>query len=97
MKQIQELHQKYNKYPEYKDFHLSYSFDRKTKSWQFMGYRCMKCMKIFVRDSTVPGHYNNCKEINKVLKFPKDPEITKDIKVLTVERKIWKPLEINQN
>lgn len=96
MKQIEELHKKHNIFPEYKDFHLAYSQDLKTKQWEFVGYRCMKCMKLFKRDTTVPNHFKNCKEINTVRKY-KVVEIDPTAKVKDKTGKLWQPLDFNQN
>lgn len=94
MKQrLEELNKKHNVYPEYRDFHLSFGFDRKTNDWEFQGYRCTKCGRMFKKDKTVPSHYKNCMEINKV-KVYKTHEIDPEATVLDKYGRDWKPLGI---
>lgn len=96
MKQIQDLHKKHNKYPEYKNFYLTYHYDTKTDTWEFKGYRCVKCNRILHRNQNgVPKHQENCREINKT-KVYKTVEIDPTAKVLDVNGKLWKPLDFNQ-
>ena len=91
---INELHDTYNVYPEYKDFYLSYQYDRKLDTWKFLGYRCTKCGKIFKKDKTVPNHYKNCKIINTNRRY-KLNEIDSDAIVLDKNRELWHPTDIN--
>ena len=88
---IEELNKKHNIYPEYRDFHLSFGFDRLTRDWVFQGYRCTKCGRLFKKDKTVPSHYNNCMEINKTKKYMTH-EIDESATVLNKYGKVWKPL-----
>lgn len=94
--QIENLHKKHNKYPEYTDFHLSYTYNTKNREWVFNGYRCTKCGKTFKREHTVPHHYEVCKEINKVYKYNKEDGISEHAKIVDVYGNIWKPTEMIQ-
>lgn len=91
-----DLHTIHNKYPEYKNFYLTYNYNSKTSEWEFKGYRCIKCDRVLHRNQNgVPKHNENCKEINRVKKY-KTVEIDKDATVLDVEGKVWEPLDFNQ-
>ena len=90
LNKIKELHNKHNQYPEYKDFYLSYSYDRKSDDWVFLGYRCTKCGRLFKKDKTVPNHFKNCPEINAVRKY-KTTDIDPTATVLTETGEVWKP------
>ena len=91
MKQIEELHKKYNKYPEYKNFYLSYAYNNIEQQWQFRGYRCTKCDRILQRNvNGVPKHQQTCKEINKT-KVYKTVEIDPTATVLDVYGNSWHP------
>ena len=96
MSKIKELHKKHDIWPDYPDFYLTYQYDRKTNDWEFKGYRCTKCGKLFVKDKTVPNHHKNCKEINRTRQY-KTFEIDETAKVLDNSRKYWEPLDFNQN
>lgn len=95
MTRIKELHKKHNIWPDYTDFHLSFQYDKKLLDWVFNGYRCTKCGKMFVKDKTVPNHYRNCKEINKLRSY-KTVEIDKEAMVLDMNRQTWQPIDFNQ-
>lgn len=51
---------KYTEYTEYKDVMQTYQYDRKTNTWKFTNYKCMKCGFVFIRDTSVPKHMENC-------------------------------------
>jgi phage FluMu protein Com len=91
MKQIEDLHKKHNKFPEYKNFYLSYSYDQKSSLWEFKGYRCVKCDKVLKRNHNgVPTHQQKCKEINKTREY-KTVEIDPTATVLDNRGRVWKP------
>lgn len=90
MKQ-EDLHTKYNKFPEYRNFYLSYAYNSNISLWEFRGYRCTKCDKILTRNvNGVPNHQKNCKEINKTRSY-KTVEIDPTATVLDTNGKVWKP------
>lgn len=97
MTQLKDLHNKYNKFPEYKNFYLNYQFNSTDKEWEFRGYRCVKCDRLLHRNvNGVPSHQKSCKEINKTRVY-KTVEIDPTAKVVDVRGQIWKPIDFNQN
>lgn len=96
MKQIRDYHKEYNKYPEYKNFNVAYNFDRKSKTWEFVGYKCVKCHKVLKQKNVVPRHQENCKDINTPRVY-NTHEIDPKAKVLNMKRDNWEPLDFNQN
>lgn len=91
---LEELTKKHNIYPEYRDFYLSFELDKKLNDWVFQGYRCTKCGKLFKKDKTVPSHYTNCLEINRV-KVYKTHEIDESATVLNKYGVEWEPYDGN--
>lgn len=91
MNKLQKLHDHYNKYSHIPHIHLSYSYDNQKNEWKFQGYRCMKCGTILKRESTIPGHQTSCKGI-----IHQRQGVKIEGKIVDVNGKEWKPLEINQ-
>ena len=90
MKQ-EDLHDKHNKYPEYKNFHLAHNYDTNLKIWKFAGYKCVKCGRILTQTNIVPRHEQNCKDINKVRIYKDLNEIDPSATILTDDGKVWAP------
>lgn len=91
MSNINKLHEKYNIYPEKRNFHLTYKLDMKSKIWQFVGYKCTKCQRTLTKDTSIPKHELNCRGIIR------NREIDGDVTVLTVTGEVWQPYDSNQN
>lgn len=89
---VDMLHKEHNLYPEQTQFHLSHNYDRKTKTWKFVGYRCTKCGVTFKRANTVPNHPSACRETYTNRKWDKDNELN----IVRVDGKPWRPLDFNQ-
>jgi transposase-like protein len=87
------LHEEHNLYPQYRQFHLVHNYDRKSKNWQFMGYRCMKCGVTFKRANTVPNHPDSCRETMVSKRNIEDVKLN----IVTVNGKKWEPIDFNQN
>ena len=93
MTKANDLHDKHNLFPEKRNYHLSHSYDRKTQTWQFMGWRCMKCGVVFKHESTIHKHEFSCR--HNLKRDMKDP--TSELRIINVNRQPWKPLDFNQS
>ena len=92
-KNVQELHKEYNKYSDILKLQLVHRYDSKLKVWEFQGYRCRHCDTVLQYATTIQKHPITCKELNKTTKRV----ITEPIAILTVDNKIWKPLDFSSN
>ena len=93
MTKVSDLHEEHNIFPEKTNFHLSHSYDKKTQSWKFMGWRCMMCGTVFKHESTIYKHESTCRSRSKGAK----KEIDSDLTIIDSKGMPWKPLDINQN
>jgi hypothetical protein len=82
---IQKLHSEHNLYPELKDFHLIFGFDRKTKQFKFLGYMCNKCSSTLKNVNLLPRHNYNCS------KGPRKEHMPETI--IDNERNIWRSMK----
>ena len=87
MKNVQALHDQYNRYNDILKLQLVHKYNPK-KGWEFQGYRCRHCDTLLLYPSTIKKHPTTCKELNKTYK--KEKEQPKAI--LTKDHKIWKPI-----
>lgn len=89
---LKDLHEINNKYPEKRDIHQAYQYDAKKGEWVFKGYTCSKCGRMFKRAGFIESHESSCKPPQKLAN---QNEI--EAKIITVEGKVWAPIDINQN
>ena len=76
-----------------KDFHSSYNLNPKTKEWEFVGYKCMHCERLFKTSQVRVKHLNTCRGISRKTIYV-DPDPT----IYDKNGKLWKPFtETNQN
>lgn len=95
-KNLKQLHKEHLTHPELKNYYINYVFDEKAQEWKFTGYRCTKCGRSFKNPETLPQHVQRCPQIVNVPKY-KETVIGVDVPVVTTQRKIWKPIDMNQN
>lgn len=95
MSSLQNLHNEYNPFPEYTNYHITYQFDKKTKEWKFHGYRCVKCDGSFKTRQVLSAHYNRCPQIKTGPRHRKD-NLTEETKIIDKNGKEWRPLEMIQ-
>jgi hypothetical protein len=86
---IQQLYSEHNIYPELKDFHLIFGFDRKTKKFKFVGYQCNKCMAPLKNVNLLPKHNYNCSKGPKVEVMPET--------ILDKEGKPWRSMKLRKD
>jgi uncharacterized protein YjaG (DUF416 family) len=92
---IKKLHVKHRILKEQqKQFHLNHRYDRKIKSWRFVGYRCIFCSRMMRNTEMVDRHSNNCPQLKNYKRRMEKPRETPTI--VTIDRKVWEPLETNQ-
>ena len=86
LKKLNEINNKFHNNP---DIRQLYEYNNVTKAWKFCGYKCIKCDRVFTKEGYIRQHKDKC---------PKGRIIKDDIQgvVMTVDRKIWHPLDINQ-
>lgn len=92
---IQVLQEKYKIDTKLTQFHLSFSFDKKESMWEFKGYRCTKCERIFKKKNTLEPHLTACSYTKYKPKY-KLTDIDPEAMVLTKNGESWRPYEFNQ-
>ena len=87
---LKELNKINSELPHYPNIRQLYSYDPIKQTWVFNGYKCCKCERVFKKQAVLGQHSEKC---------PKNRVEKSDIQgtVMTKDRKIWTPLEINQN
>jgi len=96
MRRLQELHNKHKldkRY--YKRFHLNHTYDRKLKTWRFVGYKCTICDRIVRADKNVDHHARRCTK-RKLVVLADRYEENDEVIVMTKDRTVWSKLETNQ-
>jgi hypothetical protein len=63
---------------------------KKTRLWQFVGYRCQKCDRVIKNDTTIPSHTVSCKKPLQKYRL-ENPDV-----ILNLKRESWEPFEMNQ-
>jgi hypothetical protein len=86
---LKDLNEINNKYADIPNVRNNFVYDEETKSWKFTGYSCCKCQRVFKAHGFLKNHKDKCPG-------PKDKNDIEG-KIMTVDRKIWQPLDINQN
>jgi DNA-directed RNA polymerase subunit RPC12/RpoP len=83
---LKDLHEMNNKYPERRNIHLAHQYDKKSKEWKFVGYKCSRCGRTFVRPGFIDNHDATCNPIATTLKRDQGYE-----EIRTVKGEKWRP------
>ena len=89
---LKDLHEINNKFPNKKNIHQSYQYDVKKDEWKFVGYKCGRCNRVFKRPGFIENHEEVCRPDKKLANQKIEGE-----QIMTVDREVWKPIDINQN
>jgi hypothetical protein len=92
---IKKLHDKHYILKEKQtQFHLNHQYDRKIKSWKFVGYRCIFCNRMMRNTDMVDRHSNNCPSLKNFRR--RMSNLKEEPTIVTNDRQIWSPIETNQ-
>jgi len=96
MRTLQRLHEKHKLDKQHnKRFHLYHQYDRKLKTWKFVGYKCTVCDRIVRADKTVDHHASRCIK-RRLVVLADRYEDNENVIVMTKDRTVWSPVETNQ-
>jgi hypothetical protein len=76
------------------DIHVMSHFDRITKNWQFVGYKCSKCQQGLKTRYLAMKHVCSKTKINR-WRLREEAELS-EAKIITVSGTEWKPYEVNR-
>ena len=65
---IQSLHENYYRFLDPSIMVVTQHFDKTTKEWKFVNYRCKLCDNSFKTVTTASKHHAVCKELNTIKK-----------------------------
>jgi hypothetical protein len=81
---IQSLHENYYRFLDPSIMVVTQHFDKTTKEWKFVNYRCKLCDGSFKTVTTASKHHEVCKELNTIKK-KKLKEKEMPIQVVTIK------------
>lgn len=94
MNKLKALHEKHRVEKRFrKQFHLNHQYDRKLKTWRFVGYKCIYCDRMVRADKTLEQHSRRCHR--RGLTVIADRLDRAEVIVLKKDRTVWSPLETN--
>lgn len=79
---IQSLHKNHYNFEDSSIMLITQQFDRTTKEWKFLNYRCKFCDNSFKSLTTATKHHAVCKELNTT---KKRKSLTMPIQVITIK------------
>lgn len=65
---IQSVHENYYRFLDPSIMVVTQHFDKTTKEWKFVNYRCKLCDNSFKTVTTASKHHDVCKELNTIKK-----------------------------